>query len=527
MPVRDFYFLHQLGLAMRTGWPRGLLTFLLIFASVVAATALWPRTYQSEARMYLRLGRETVYLDPTATTGQTVSVAESREREVTSVLELLRSRGLCEVLVDQLGVDSILHEQRSYGFGGLSDWSFVLEGYMQPPPQPAAAVEARRSAGGAANAEVKSESQIVTPGELRRRESAILLLMKAINCKSPKNSNVIIVTCSAASPFTAQQRLECLLDAYQRQHVRVNRISGSYDFFNAQAEDQKRRLDAKLVERRDLKNRIGVESIEGQRELLSEEAVAITLSLLQAQAAAAAAEARLKSLLASVPEADALEDSTLASGTSADALNEMRTKLFELEIEQQRLQAQLKPAHPLVKAINEQVAQAKSLLLRQEIVVERSTILEQQKKIEAAKSQRADVDAKLQTFNANEVQLAEIDRQVALLEAEYRKVDENREQAHVDEELTRSQISNVNVAQPPSFAAKPTSPSLVRNLLLGFFVACGSAFVVMFQYAVRRGLIETPAEADYSRMVLPPPAYHTPQEALLRPHSASAISNGA
>jgi uncharacterized protein involved in exopolysaccharide biosynthesis len=284
-------------------------------------------------------------------------------------------------------------------------------------------------------------------------------------------------------------------------------------------------LDVKVIERRDLKNRIGVDSIESQRELLSQEAVAITQSLLQAQAAAAAAEARLKSLLARLPASDKDEAPIEASGTSADGLNLMRSRLFELEIEQQRLQAQLKPNHPQVKAIDEQVAQAKKLMLRQEIAVERSTILEQHKKVDAAKAQRAEVDAKLHTFNENEVQLAEIDRQVALLESEYRKADENREQARVDEELTRSQISNVNVAQAPSFAAKPTSPSIFRNLFLGFFVAVGCAVSIMFYHAIRGGLIEAPHD-DSPKVVVASPAYVS-QEMLLRPHSPAAASNGA
>src|SRR5262249_60288555 len=130
-----------------------------------------------------------------------------------------------------------------------------------------------------------------------------------------------------------------------------------------------------------------------------------------------------------LPEGENSDGLEQASGTSVDALNLMRNRLFELEIEEQRLHAQLLPAHPRLKAITEQVAQAKTLLLRQEIAVERSTILERRKKIAAAEAQRAEVYAKLRTLNENEVQIADIDRQVAPLESETRKGAEDHQHA--------------------------------------------------------------------------------------------------
>ncbi len=522
MPAGDLFFVSQLVRAMRAYWLRGTVVFLVILSGVVAANLVCPRTYHSEARIYVRLGRETVHLDPTATTGQTVQLADSREREIFSVLELLRSRALFENVVDQLGVDSIVNERCSYSFGGSTDWSYVLDGHWQPPvdkqcPPP---VDAEPGA--------KPDRQTADAGALRLRESAVRKLMQSISCSSPKGSNVIIVSCTAPSPFSAQERLQCLLENYQTQHLRVNRISGSLAFFDTQAKEKKAILDAKLLERRDAKNRIAVASVESQRELLSKEAAAITESLLLAQAAAAAAEARLESLMAVMPALDDDEELQQASGTSVDALNLMRNRLFELEIEHQRLQAQLQPAHPRLKAIGEQVAQTKTLLLRQEIAVERSTILERKKKIAAAEAQRAEVYAKLRTLNEDEVQIADIDRKVALLETEYRKADENREQARIDDELAKRQISNINVAQSPSFSARPVSPNLGLNLVLGAALAFGGALAVTFYAAVRNGLAvlhpepatARPASAGTTKL-------YPPSEPLFRSAGQHPMKNGA
>ncbi|MFO0916758.1 MAG: hypothetical protein U0872_00380 [Planctomycetaceae bacterium] len=515
MPIRDFLFLQQLAIASRACWKTGLATFLLILTLVGVATAVWPRTYHSEARLYVRLGRETVSLDPTATTGQTVSLAESREREINSILELLRSRELCEKVVDELGVDSVLDEPRSYGYGGFTDFSHLLAGHLHRPAEPALTAAA-----------APSELDKSNIDAMRKRENAVRKLMKNINCSSPRNSNVILISCTAASPATAQQWLEHVLANYQEQHLRVNRISGSYAFFDAQLHEKKANLDAKLLELRDVKNKVGVDSIEGQRELLSQEALTITSNLLDAQAACAAEEARLQSLLAKAPAADQQADADESSTASEEAINMMRSKLYELEIEQQRVLAQFQPAHPLSKAINEQVAQAKALLIHHEVLVERSRIIELKRKVSAAQEQRAEVEKKLKLFNENEVQIAEIDRQVELLGEEYRKADENREQARTDEELAKSQISNINVAQSPSFSAKPTSPGIGRNIFLGIGVALLGALCMVFWQAVRKGAVQLVSDVEAPMMQAPIKPYDRSMDPILRSVSPHPLSNG-
>src|SRR3954462_5618935 len=82
--------------------------FAVTMSLAVAIICCWPRKYKSESKLLVRLGRETVMLDPTATTRQIMPVSVSRETEVNSVLEMLRSRIMIEKLVDELGPDAIL-----------------------------------------------------------------------------------------------------------------------------------------------------------------------------------------------------------------------------------------------------------------------------------------------------------------------------------------------------------------------------------------------------------------------------------
>src|SRR5262249_158936 len=82
--------------------------FTISMCAAIAVILFWPRKYKSESKLLVRVGRETVTLDPAATTGQIMPVSVSRETEVASVLEMLRSRVMIEKLVDEIGPDSIL-----------------------------------------------------------------------------------------------------------------------------------------------------------------------------------------------------------------------------------------------------------------------------------------------------------------------------------------------------------------------------------------------------------------------------------
>ena len=96
--------------------------FCATMTAVVGLLIVFPRTYSSEARLFVRLGKESVSLDPTATLGQTVAVNESRESEINSELEMLRSRVLLEDVVEHLGPDRIL----SGSTDGESSWLGTL-----------------------------------------------------------------------------------------------------------------------------------------------------------------------------------------------------------------------------------------------------------------------------------------------------------------------------------------------------------------------------------------------------------------
>ena len=69
-----------------------------------------PKSYHSQGMLLIRLGKENATLDPTVTMGHepVVTVPQSRDNELNSVVEILKSHAIAEKVVDALGTDFVL-----------------------------------------------------------------------------------------------------------------------------------------------------------------------------------------------------------------------------------------------------------------------------------------------------------------------------------------------------------------------------------------------------------------------------------
>ena len=82
--------------------------------------------------------------------------------------------------------------------------------------------------------------------------------------------------------------------------------------------------------------------------------------------------------------------------------------------------------------------------------------------------------------------LAATQREVDLIETDYRKYSANLEQARIDQQLEIERMSNVSVVQPASYEPRPVRPRVALNLLLGLFAgALGGLALPLAARAVR------------------------------------------
>ena len=89
--------------AIRRQYKRAALTFLLVGAIFAAAMVLWPRSYRSEGKLFIRPTVKPVAEDPTASKEYQIGVAaDAPEFEVNSVVQILQSRRLRKQLSTKL-----------------------------------------------------------------------------------------------------------------------------------------------------------------------------------------------------------------------------------------------------------------------------------------------------------------------------------------------------------------------------------------------------------------------------------------
>ncbi len=444
--------------------------FFSILALAVVGLIVFPRTYTSEARMFVRLGKESVGLDPTVTTNEFIHVNESRESEINSELEILRSRILLEDVVERIGHEDILNTASE----GAGQW---MDALLVP---------------------VTTASTWLS-GEIGPHEKAVIALSKMVSVYSPRKSNVLIVNCKAREPKLAQRILRAFLDSYLVRHGTVNRTRGSYEFFVDQTDLLREQLTLATETLRDAKNKNGLASVEGHRTNVQAQANAIAMAMLENERALSSGEAKiaaLKNTLAELPEKSLDEESKVPS----QAADLMRHELYKVQILEKEASSRYTALHPHVIALRRQVDETRKILASEESLHTSSTrrlsVVHQAVQTDLASTQataaadqaEADslthqfqvVQSKIRGLNDNELQITDLMRKADLIEDNYRSYVKNRELARIDQAMHLGRISNVNIAQPASFAAKPSSPLVRLTLALAFVLATLGAVLAAF-----------------------------------------------
>jgi uncharacterized protein involved in exopolysaccharide biosynthesis len=464
---------------------------LLVGAVAAGVLFLTPKTYRSEAKLYVRLGRESVALDPTATTGQTMSVIESRENQINSAREMLGSTALLEHIVDEIGAEAIL----------------------DGPPGAAA-----RSGGWSARiAQLKSFiPRIRLSPPVSARERAIRELQDSLQIDLPRNSSVMTITCKAQTPAFAQQLLTSYLKAFQQHYLKAHRTMGSHQFFADQAELLKKQLDEADERLRDAKNANGVVSIAEEQKSLQAQRTQLEAAQLAAAAALSGSESTLASLKRAIAGSVEQLESQRVLGVANNASDLMQNELYRLRIQMEEAKSKYNDNHPMIAQLKQQMAEAEAVVAAQpatrvqvtQAINPTRTALELDYKREEATAaalrarsetlteQLQALRLRLERLNEEEVRMAQLTREAELASANYRAYTANLEQARIDQALADNRISPVNLVQPPSLIEKPASPRPSIVAAMALVAAVGGTLGLAFGCEMFSTALRAPSDVE-------------------------------
>lgn len=325
----DFPFSIQT--LLRAPWNhryKALVAFLVPVAFAAYALNYLPKSYRSDAMIFVRLGRESVSLDPTANTGSTIPVLESRENEVNSIRDMLYSSGLLEKVADRIGPDVVL---------GNAPLGEIPETFPDPP----------------------EEDSTDSP-----RQQAVKFLSEKVSVISSRKSSVLVATCEAASPELAQTILEVYLDAYKKMHSLAHQTPKSNQFFADQAILLQTQWQEAMARLSAAKEKAGVVSVEGMQENLKSQTNTIQSRRMEVEGVLSATTAKLQALQ-KLPKKNPMNARGVRDDLKA-ATSEMASLTAELEALKMQEKSLLGRAgklnrdEVLIRQLEQEVSAAKS-----------------------------------------------------------------------------------------------------------------------------------------------------------------------
>ncbi|MFH1083559.1 MAG: GumC family protein [Pseudomonadota bacterium] len=482
-----------------------ILFFIAVIVIVTAGTFLASEIYRSDAKVLVRLGRESVSLDPTATTGTVISVGQQRENEIKSELEILNSKELVEKVVDAIGPQAFLESPEEINrAGGSADPASqnIIDGIRRK----------LRPVSRAPGAFLGSLS--LNP--LSDRDKAILNVTKSTEIEALKNSNIITVSFEAKSRKLAQETINKLIGFYLDKHINVHRTRGSYEFFNQQTDQLRNSLVQAEENLREIKNKTGIASLDEQRRALVKRIGDLEQELEGTESSLAASKAKvqvLRETLSGLPETLVTQETVGTPNPGADL---MRARLYDLQLKEQELLSRFTENSKQVQEVRRQIAEAQGLLDKEErtrtqttkglneahkqvklaLVTEEATFSSLEAKAREQRAQLSSSRGELKWVNDSEMRLAQAQRGKDIQEANYRKYYEKLEQARIDNALEIEKISNISVVQPATYPAKPVRPRKALNLALGLFLGIFGGLGLAFFSEYMAQDLSTPESAE-------------------------------
>lgn len=310
------------------------------------------------------------------------------------------------------------------------------------------------------------------------------------------NSNMIRLTLKGRDPQGVVAQLNSVIDAYIKQHIRVNQATeGRFEFFDDQTRqfhDKFSQINSHLAETSKALGVVRPEiQLDGNLTLIRE----MESSIVQLTNQANAVDAKLgsfRSALKRFHTQDSLSGLPAEALLQYPALVEMEKSLAQLIINRQRANNDYQPASKQATDANSQYFNMKEMIHRQM----QQIVSDLEAEAGGYRSGIGKLNGRIGEFNARNAQLAKDATILKKLQMEHDLTAENyklysakKEEARINREKDRAQFANIAVASRPALPVSPWFPKrgliMMLSIPLGFMLALAITAGV---YAMRKKL---------------------------------------
>lgn len=455
---------------------------IITFFSITVITAtvmtyLAPEIFASNAKILIRMGRESVAMDPTVV-GPTFNVQQSRESEVNSELAVLSSQYLVEEVVDQFGPDRFLN---------------------RPDAEP-----------------------LTDDVRKKLRVKAINLMSRNLTVEVEKNSHIITLSLELQDPQLAREALDSLIGFYMARHIEVHRTQASPEFFEQQAARLLHDLAQKEAQLEEFRSTYSIASVADQKAMLIEQINELQKEVDNARGAINSSQSKVASLDKAIQGRSQAVELERTTGISNSAADEIKKKLFDLKLMEKDLSARYPDDFRGLIDVRDRIKLAESELAKEDktrtqvrIGLDsnyRSLLLElekEQAEMTAAKarwqtlaSELAVRKQELSTLAEQEMTVTRLQRDIEILDKEYKEYRDNLQRARISTALDVDNVSNVSIVQPATLPTRPVAPNKKLNIFLGLVLGLSGGIGLAFFLEFINDSLKTADEVE-RRLGLP------------------------
>ena len=431
----------------------------LTIAVTLVAAFLLPKRYEANMQLVVLNAREDSVISPDA--GELIRPqAQITDSDVNSQAELLRSRDVLNEALDQLG----------------------------RPKAPAAL-----------------------------RDKEIEQLTRRIDAAPVRQSNILNVSYFDSSPELAKQVLQALASSFVGKELSLRRPTRSREVFQQLVKKSSEDLTLAEASLASFKVETGLASLNDD-----ESALLRQLEGTSTQAAALKAEiaemrrraARTQAEMADHPERIGTQT---RSTPNQRAVEDLTTKLVDLENQRTALLTRYQPSEPNVTEVEKQIETVQAEIerqtasgavetttdvnpltqdLREELAKAQITSAALQAHHDVVESENSQYKQELNTLENRRAEYASLQKDVTEAQRNYDLAVQKRDQAAFDDALDRERILNVAFAASPSASSIPIAPKPKVYIALGFFSAMFLGIGSCLVGEMTRSVVYSPSELD-------------------------------
>jgi len=410
-----------------------LLFFAVTVCTVVVGTFVTRPTYEAKAQILVKMGRENLYIPPNSTNSQVINF--SRDNQINSEIELLKSQSLAETVIKSLGPETI--------YKNLD------------------------------------------------HKNTVLNFQTSLSVEGIKKSDVIEVSFKHKDPEMAALIVNTLANAYLDEHLLVHKNPQSYNFFEDQSQALKTKLEQSEATLETFKKQNRVTALGEQQKLLLKDIADLNAELnrtLSQESETRNRMLQIRQQLDKTPE-------TIPQGKEVDhnpyLISNLEARLVELQLKEKELLAKYTPQSRLVKNVKEEIQMVQERLaqnekkqygksrvglnttyqrLQEEFFRNQAEAKALAAKREIQNTQLTDYQGKLEQLNQMEVTLNQLEQSVDVNRQNYRLYLAKFEESRISDAMDNKKMANVSLMQSALTPLKPVSPKVLLNIVLSIFL---------------------------------------------------------